>query len=76
LQSSSSEYANCPEECEDYSPDEQRKELTPPSEDEQGEGSSSMWVDESASGVEVAAAQSSEQTHMYPVQFEGQAPPW
>jgi len=29
-----SEYADCPEESEDDSPDEQRMELTPPSDDE------------------------------------------
>ena len=51
------------EESEGDSPDEQRMELTPPSEDEQGEGSSSTLV-KSASTGKVAAVQS-EQGHVY-----------
>ena len=60
-----------PEESDGDSPDEQRMELTPPSEDEQSEGSSST----SASTGEVAAAQSSERTHICENKIEGQAPP-
>jgi len=54
------------EESEADSPDKQRMELTLPGEDEQGEGSSSTLVDESASSGEVSAVQNnSEQMHMY-----------
>jgi len=57
------------------SSEEQRVGLTPPSEDEKGEGSSSTLVDESANSGEVAAGKSSEQKAHVSYKIEGQAPP-